>query len=217
MPEATDKAIIYSKHKFYGLDHLRAFAIFFVFLYHYPAVVKNVPDWLLTAGQFGWTGVDLFFGLSGFLISSQLFAHIKKAQHISLKEFYLKRFFRIIPVYLVTISLYFLLPFFREREALNPLWKFLTFTQNFGLDLQHYGTFSHAWSLCVEEHFYLLLPLILLLLLRTKFFRKSYWLIIVLFLFGLIIRMYNYNHFYLLNINKDNAAVYWYKYIYYPT
>jgi peptidoglycan/LPS O-acetylase OafA/YrhL len=65
--------------------------------------------------SFGWTGVDLFFFLSGFLISSQLFAQIKQGQNISFKQFFLKRVFRIIPAFLVTVGLYFCFPFFREK------------------------------------------------------------------------------------------------------
>jgi peptidoglycan/LPS O-acetylase OafA/YrhL len=54
--------------KLYGLDHLRAFAIFFVFLYHYQLPFFGHPVWLERVAEFGWTGVDLFFVLSGFLI-----------------------------------------------------------------------------------------------------------------------------------------------------
>ena len=141
--------------KLYGLDNLRAVAIAFVFIYHYAGLSNGAPKWLGFITKFGWTGVDLFFVLSGFLISSQLFAQIKKGQTISFKQFFLKRFFRIVPAFLFILVLYFIFPFFRERESLPPLWKFLTFTQNFGLNLKDFGTFSHAWSLCVEEHFYL--------------------------------------------------------------
>lgn len=111
--------------KLYGLDHLRALAIILVFFFHYFIVSGGQPEWLPNVASFGWTGVDLFFVLSGFLISSQLFSQIKNRQSISLKTFFVKRFFRIIPAFLVTVSLYFFLPFFREKEALPPLWKFL--------------------------------------------------------------------------------------------
>jgi peptidoglycan/LPS O-acetylase OafA/YrhL len=57
--------------RFYGLDHLRALAIVMVLLYHYRSFKH--PEWVDTIGRFGWTGVDLFFVLSGFLISGQLF------------------------------------------------------------------------------------------------------------------------------------------------
>ncbi|MBK7805431.1 MAG: acyltransferase [Saprospiraceae bacterium] len=203
--------------KLYGLDHLRALAIVFVFLFHYFIISGGQPEWLPDFAKFGWTGVDLFFVLSGFLISSQLFAQIKQGQNISFRQFFLKRFFRIVPAFLVTVGLYFCLPFFREKESLPPLWKFLTFTQNFGLNLKEFGTFSHAWSLCVEEHFYLFLPLALILLQFTKLIKKSYWLLIALFLFGFVIRIYSYNQFYLPRIEDGNSWIYWYKYIYYPT
>lgn len=203
--------------KLYGLDHLRALAIVFVFLFHYFILSGGKPEWLPEFARFGWTGVDLFFVLSGFLISSQLFAQIKKGENISFRQFFLKRLFRIIPAYLVTLGLYFCIPIFREKESLPPLWKFLTFTQNLGLNLKDFGTFSHAWSLCVEEHFYFFFPLILILLQFTNSLKKSYLVLIALFLFGFIIRLYSFNQLYLPKIEDDNNWMYWYKYIYYPT
>jgi peptidoglycan/LPS O-acetylase OafA/YrhL len=205
------------QQKFYGLDHLRAFAIIAVFLFHYFIISGGQPEWLPNAASFGWTGVDLFFVLSGFLISSQLFSQINKAQSISFKLFFLKRFFRIVPAFLVTVALYFCFPFFREKESLPPLWKFLTFTQNLGLNLKDSGTFSHCWSLCVEEHFYLFLPIILIFAQSAKILKKAYWIIIALFLLGFAIRIYSFNHLYLPKMEGGNAWVYWYKYIYYPT
>lgn len=98
-----------------------------------------------------------------------------------------------------------------------PLWKFLTFTQNFDLNLKDFGTFSHSWSLCVEEHFYLFLPLFLYFLLNTKFFNKSYWLLIIFILLGFGVRFYSWEKLYLPIIENDNSWLYWYKYIYYPT
>ena len=204
-------------NKFYGLDHLRALAIILVFFFHYYIVSGGQPEWLPNVASFGWTGVDLFFVLSGFLISSQLFNQIKQGQCISFKRFFLKRFFRIIPAFLVTIGLYFCFPFFREKESLPPLWKFLTFTQNLGLNIKDFGTFSHCWSLCVEEHFYLFLPIILIALQKLKLFSKSYWLLIGLFIAGFAFRIYSFNSLYLPKLNDENGWLYWYKYIYYPT
>lgn len=205
------------QQKFYGLDHLRAFAIIYVFLFHYFIISGGQPEWLPNMASFGWTGVDLFFVLSGFLISSQLFSQINKGQNISFKLFFLKRFFRIVPAFLVTVALYFCFPFFREKESLPPLWKFLTFTQNLGLNLKDSGTFSHCWSLCVEEHFYLFLPIILIFVQSAKILKKAYWIIIALFLLGFAIRIYSFNHLYLPKMEDGNAWMYWYKYIYYPT
>lgn len=204
------------QQKLYGLDHLRALAILFVFLFHYFILSGGQPEWLPEVAKFGWTGVDLFFVLSGFLIASQLFEQIKKEKRISFKVFFLKRFFRIIPAFWFTVALYFCFPLFREKESLPALWKFLTFTQNFGLNLKDFGTFSHAWSLCVEEHFYLFLPIILILLQTTRLIKRSYWLLIALFLFGFAIRFYNYDYLYLPKADEGNAWL-WYKYIYYPT
>lgn len=203
--------------KFYGLDNLRAFAIIFVFLFHYFILSGGEPNWLPDVARFGWTGVDLFFVLSGFLISSQLFQEIKYDNRISLKDFFLKRAFRILPAYLFTVGLYFFLPFFREKESLAPLWKFLTFTQNIGLDAKDEGTFSHCWSLCVEEHFYLFLPLILIFILSEKWMKRSYLVLAFFFIFGIAVRIYCYNNLYLPNIADDYNWMYWYKYIYYTT
>ena len=205
------------QNRLYGLDHLRTLAITFVFLYHYRIPIFGHPDWLTDAAKFGWTGVDLFFVLSGFLISSQLFAQIQGGKNISLKEFLLKRFFRIIPAFWVVLIVYFCFPPFHEREGLAPIWKYLTFTQNFGLDITNNGTFSHAWSLCVEEHFYFFLPIVLILLSSTKFLKRSYWLLIAVFLMGFLIRIYSWNNLFLPKVELENAWAYWYKYIYYPT
>lgn len=203
--------------KFYGLDHLRALAIILVFFFHYQIPIFDHPEWLTNYAKFGWTGVDLFFVLSGFLISSQLFLEIKQGNKISYRDFFLKRFFRIIPAYLVVVGIYFCFPFFREKESLPPFWKFLTFTQNLGTNLKDFGTFSHAWSLCVEEHFYIFLPLTLIFCQITNLFKKGYWLLLILFLLGFAVRIYCWNYFYIPKINDENSWLYWYKFMYYPT
>ncbi|MEG0927493.1 acyltransferase family protein [Chryseobacterium sp.] len=202
--------------RFYGLDHLRALAILLVLMYHYRAFKH--PVWVETIGKFGWTGVDLFFVLSGFLISSQLFREMESRGAIRLKTFYIKRFFRIIPSYFFTVLLYFTIPFFREREALPPLWKFITFTQNYGLDVIDQGTFSHAWSLCIEEQFYLVLPLLILVLASTKMFKYLAVLIIFLIVFSMMLRWVAWDGpIAALDYNSLEFWRSWYMKIYYPT
>lgn len=199
-----------------GLDHLRALAIILVFVYHYR--IFGHPANLDEIGSFGWTGVDLFFVLSGYLIGGQLFRRMARHQPISYVEFYYKRFFRIVPAYLVVLALYFTIPAFRERSELPPLWRFLTFTQNFGLDIFKKGAFSHAWSLCIEEQFYLVLPLFLILGVSAK--KNLAWLLPVFFLLGFILRMYSWDHFVQPLLDTPEHPGFgqaYYKYIYYPT
>ncbi len=205
-----------TNNKLYGLDHLRAFAITIVFLFHYSNMFPH-PEWMNGLFRFGWTGVGRFFVLRCYLIASQLFRYIAVGKKVSFKTFFLKRFFRIVPAYWVVVIIYFCFPFVREREALAPLWKYLSFTQNLGLDLRTQGTFSHAWSLCIEEQFYLVFPVVLMLLIASRMFKKSAWLIVVIFLIGLIARYYSYSHFVAPYENDDYVRIYWYKTIYYPT
>lgn len=203
------------KEKFIGLDHLRAVAILLVFLYHYR--MFEHPDWVDTVGWIGWTGVDLFFVLSGFLISNQLFREISTNGTIRLKIFFTKRFFRIIPPYLFTLLLYFCFPVFREREALPPLWKFLSFTQNYGLDVINRGTFSHAWSLCIEEQFYLALPVLLLFLIRLRQIKYLKIMIVLLIISTLLLRVFSWNEYVFPYMKTPDFWKKWYMNIYYPT
>src|SRR5690606_41512665 len=84
-----------------GLDHLRALAILLVFLCHYRAYDR--PAWVNEIGLFGWTGVDLFFVLSGYLIGNQLMQQLKTKQAIGFSEFYLNRALRIFPAYFAVV------------------------------------------------------------------------------------------------------------------
>lgn len=199
--------------RFAGLDHLRALAIIIVFVYHYnmfghPA---GLYDYL---GSWGWTGVDLFFVLSGFLIGGQLFAKIAKDARVSYGEFYFKRSLRILPAYFAVLALYIAIPGFKERSQLPPLWRMFTFTQNFGLDLSKEGAFSHAWSLCIEEQFYLFLPLLIIGLHAIKAHKKAIYILPALFLFGFAIRTYLW---YDVIPHQESFGRAYYMYIYYPT
>jgi peptidoglycan/LPS O-acetylase OafA/YrhL len=208
---------LHQPQKFHGLDHLRALAITLVLVFHYSIITNQLPAWLVNIVSFGWTGVDLFFVLSGFLIANQLFAQLRTAKSFSMKNFYLKRAFRILPAFLFTLIIYFCLPFFREREHLPPLWKFLTFTQNIALNVKTHGTFSHAWSLCVEEYFYIFLPIILAFLWYVKKMKNAAWLLVALFVSQLLVRHYSFTNLYMPAINDTEAIIIWHKYIYYPT
>jgi len=144
-----------------GLDLLRALAIIVVVIYHAALFGFKLPG---SVDRFGWIGVDLFFVLSGYLIGGQLLAPLARGQRINLGRFFARRALRIMPAYFVVLAVYFLLPSWREYPEIYPLWKFLLSVQNIGL---HGGTaFSHAWSLAVEDQFYLTLPLILILISR---------------------------------------------------
>ncbi|MFI5160408.1 MAG: acyltransferase family protein [Sphingobacteriales bacterium] len=203
------------QRKLLGLDHLRAFAISYVVLFHYQFF--GHPVWVTQIAGFGWSGVDLFFVLSGFLISGQLFEVVAKGGSISLKEFFIKRFFRIIPPFLLVVALYAFFPALHEWGHLSPLWRYLTFTLNFGLDLKKYGTFSHAWSLCVEEQFYFVLPLIFLLFSYFKTGKRSAYLLAALFIGGFAIRLWSWEHFMQPVLGTDSYGAFWNEYMYYPT
>src|SRR5882724_1749790 len=145
-----------------GLDLLRALAVIVVVIYHAALFGFKLPG---RVDRFGWIGVDLFFVLSGYLIGGQLLAPLAREQSIKLGRFFARRVLRIMPAYFVILAVYFLLPSWREYpDMAQPLWKFLLSVQNIAL---HGGTaFSHAWSLAVEDQFYLALPFILLFAVR---------------------------------------------------
>jgi peptidoglycan/LPS O-acetylase OafA/YrhL len=142
-----------------GLDTLRSIAIVAVMLYH---LKPFLPESMAVVAQFGWMGVDLFFVLSGYLIGLQLLKPYASGGRPSIWSFYRRRAYRILPAYLVVLWIYLVFPAWRESSVLPPLWQFLTFTVNlFFVDFSQHA-FSHVWSLCVEEHFYLVLPLLVM-------------------------------------------------------
>lgn len=145
-----------------GLDLLRAIAISWVMLYHASLYgLASTRNWVVS---FGWMGVDLFFVLSGFLIASQLLRLWARGEKPDYRRFFVRRLFRTIPAYVAVLAIYFLVPAARDRDHIRPLWTFLTFTQNFTIHTPPAQAFSHAWSLCVEEQFYLVFPLAVTLL-----------------------------------------------------
>ena len=139
-----------------GLDLIRAAAITWVMIYHGSLFDLTTQDhWLV---RFGWMGVDLFFVLSGFLIAGQLLRPWALGARPSYSRFFGRRLLRTLPAFLVVVGLYFLVPRLRDRPDIAPLWQFLTFTENWLVDMRTPTAFSHVWSLCVEEQFYLVFP-----------------------------------------------------------
>lgn len=207
------------RQRLHGLDHLRALAIVLVLLFHYR-VYYGLPEALEFRGLdiisgFGWSGVDLFFVLSGYLIGDKLFADIDGHGSVRFKRFCMNRAFRIFPAYLVAVAIYFSFSEIQEGRALQPLWKFLTFTQNIPIDLRA-NTFSHAWSLCVEEHFYLALPLLLYFLFARRMQSKGGYILLGLIVLGILIRYVNWSEFVepLFGRRRLGAA---FIHLYYPT
>ncbi len=170
--------------------------------------------------RFGWMGVDLFFVLSGFLIAEQLLRPLASGQQPSYGRFFSRRGFRTLPAYLVMVGLYFSFPVLRDRPHIQPLWEFLTFTQNFGVHPPPSKAFSHAWSLCVEEQFYLLFPLVLILPMRRPSLRKTVAAIVGVLLFGMVLRGYLWLHNVAqqpFDIGASASSTRYMDFIYYPT
>jgi peptidoglycan/LPS O-acetylase OafA/YrhL len=150
-PAMTTPAVV---RRNINLDALRAIAIFLVLGRHagYSAY------W----GKIGWAGVDLFFVLSGFLVSGLLFMGYQERRQIDISRFYIRRGLKIWPAFYALIATVLLIALVRghavpKRELLSEL----VFMQSY-----FKGLWSITWSLSVEEHFYLTLPLVLLLMVR---------------------------------------------------
>lgn len=139
------------------LDGLRGLAIIAVVLYHAfgwrsPAHDAGHAALLVEMTKVGWLGVDLFFVLSGFLITSILIRTPKGKGYF--KNFYLSRVFRILPLYAVMlVAVFLLIPHSAKFVGLSAAF-LANVTPLFGVPIA-YGVF---WSLAVEEHFYLIWP-----------------------------------------------------------
>lgn len=156
-----------------ALDTLRALAIFLVFVYHYRVFVSREQPFGIVA-DVGWIGVDLFFVLSGYLISAQLLKPRPLGSDFSLSRFYARRALRTWPAFYLILLSYLCFGSALGGKDPAPWWRFVSFTQNIGL--QPGTQFSHAWSLCIEEQFYLLLPLIALIGFRFGSRTRELWL-----------------------------------------
>ena len=166
------------------LDGLRGIAVLAVMTFHFsmfsgiPANTLPLAVWHGLSSA-GWIGVDLFFVLSGFLITGIL--HDSKASTTYFRTFYARRSLRIFPLYYGVLAAFFLvLPFVFPGSAAvqsntsSQLW-YWTHLSNMQIALEGWETSSfyivHFWSLAVEEQFYLVWPIVVLLLTGRRLIR----------------------------------------------
>lgn len=181
--------------RFPYFDFIRCIAIFLVLGRHIPLgwVHEGLPqfeNFFIGWRTGGWCGVDLFFVLSGFLVSGLLFDELKKNDHVNLKRFYIRRSFKIIPAFLV----FWFFGGIIEYSVNIPEWSKFTFAGWFKdlTFIQNYigGHWPHLWSLAVEEHFYLLISIIILFV--QKDIKKFLGIAIALILYSVAFRLYLY-------------------------
>lgn len=145
-----------------GIDGLRALSALAVFSFHGNGAITG-----------GWLGVDVFFVISGFVITRSLKLEYEQSGKILLGQFYLRRLLRLWPALLAMVAVLCLLHPVPVREWLPTI----TYTSNITRIIGDYPSlFAHTWSLAVEEQFYLIWPLMLLLILKSQ--RPVLWLVI---------------------------------------
>jgi peptidoglycan/LPS O-acetylase OafA/YrhL len=191
------------------LDVLRGIAILLVLLNHWPKFPGSDLGWLrdlslpLSAGF--WSGVDLFFVLSGFLIGGILISEKRATGAIDIKRFWIRRGFKIWPSYYIYVAVLAVLTalFYVDHSipgaqlaGLKVNAVKLFYVQNYfhstKLPYVPVPLGNHTWSLAVEEHFYILLPLVLLALERIR--RVSFPMVTAAMMIGcLSLRLLHYN------------------------
>lgn len=170
----------------FGLDIIRSIAILLVLACHiilfgWPFINRTTYNLLTPAANLlGIYGVELFFVLSGFLIGQIVFREIIARPALkSVIRFYIRRWFRTLPLYYLVLLLYGSYFFFNYGTVI-PL-PLLFFIQNFFPGALNF--FTPSWSISIEEWFYLLIPLLVLAFARNKtasFFKVFSYLIIIL-------------------------------------
>jgi len=149
-----------------ALDGVRAIAVLAVMSWHF--VVPGIKG--------GFLGVDLFFTLSGFLITSLLVEEWSTTGTIRLQSFYVRRFLRLIPAVLVVIAI--------SAPFVPWLWTVLAlgYVANWGVAYGYFGVspIRHLWSLSVEEQFYIVWPTLLVTLLRARASRRLVYAVVAL-------------------------------------
>ncbi|WP_207426054.1 acyltransferase [Pedobacter sp. SYSU D00535] len=173
------------------LDAIRAVAILLVLLNHLNLEGLENRVLLTFFNRFriaGWIGVDLFFVLSGFLIGGLLFDEYKRTNNIDVKRFLIRRGFKIYPSYFVFLIIGTLINFLLgvQNDYIGLFYNAI-FIQNYFPRI-----YDHTWSLAIEEHFYILLPFLLLFLLkRPQFGKNLFWTFLIIGVVCLGLRFIN--------------------------
>ncbi|MBV9266526.1 MAG: acyltransferase [Acidobacteriaceae bacterium] len=154
-----------------ALDFLRTLAVLLVVVGHVDAAFARVlrPTVLsqLPFVRNGWVGVDLFFVLSGYLIGRQIWNELQKTGTIHVGAFLLRRGLRIWPLYFFVFTVCILL----GAGTATHWWSDVVFLTNY---FRHNGVVRGSWSLCTEEHFYILAPALVLLGCRLRWKPSAY-------------------------------------------
>lgn len=176
-----------------GLDGLRAISIIFVVIGHaYQGATGHSPKGPFwgTLGNAG-LGVEVFFVISGFIITHLLLREYEKTATISLRIFYSKRSFRILPplyLYILFAMIFQFLGIIDKADFHSYILSLLFISNYFANDI--HLTLRHTWSLSIEEQFYLFWPVTLLLLLRGSRSR-TYVAVAVLIVLSPLLRVVN--------------------------
>jgi peptidoglycan/LPS O-acetylase OafA/YrhL len=165
-----------------GLDGLRAIAVSLVVAAHLNVLSSLQASGIITVGtqEIADVGVHLFFCMSGFLITKKLIGEHFSTGRVDLYNFFFNRALRIIPVYLLVVTLTLVAEI--VGDARSDAWSFLgayTFTSNFLPRSNYSPVLGHTWSLAVEEHFYVVWPFLFTLFYTDK--RRRLFKVVVAF------------------------------------
>lgn len=203
-----EKAGNRDKIYFPELDGLRFLAFLSVFIYHFVIYTGVFYHSFL---QYFWVGVDLFFVLSAYLFTKLLTAEYASTRAISFRKFYLRRIFRIWPIYFLFVGFVIAGYVFKHhiisKYVLLRIGGLLTFSDNLvsaigGYKYSPLPFAIHLWTIGFEEQFYLFVPLIILLLVRLSIRRK-------IILFGFVFILFSGLRLWLIAGNSPHPSIYY--------
>jgi len=185
------------------LDFLRFVGVFLVLVHHLPEVTTTFFGKLIVCIQIGgWVGVDLFFVLSGYLVTGLIVKEYRTYGSFDAKRFLVRRGFKIYPSYYFLIIYQFLFSYFLTHypQSWSGLLHEATFTANY-----FYSNNTHLWSISVEEHFYFLLSFLFVFLIALKKvnFKVILNIYLLLLFSGLGFRLLNYFNYTDYNFERD--------------
>jgi peptidoglycan/LPS O-acetylase OafA/YrhL len=158
-----------------------------VLLYHGVQMSPIASPWIRQTTHYGQYGVDLYFALSGWLIGHLYWRERIEFGNVLIGQFWLRRWVRTIPPYLVALLFFYLAVYVARHEPFD--YGYLVFLQNY---YERIPFFLVSWSLCVEEHFYLLLPLVFLIWRGVGNYRLTVALLLTILLMPPVFRFVQY-------------------------